>query len=52
MDNLVGTREMNGVVHDLSWALERYGPRGLSKGGLFRFSLRPRLVRENFLGLA
>jgi len=23
VDNLVGTREMNGVVHDLSWALER-----------------------------
>lgn len=35
------TREMNGVVHNLSWALERYGPRGLSKAGLLRFSLNP-----------
>ena len=46
VDNLVGTREMNGVVHDLSWALERYGPRGLSKGGLFRFSLNPSFFSE------
>lgn len=35
-----GLWEMNGVVHDLSWALKIYGPSGLSRGGLFRLSLR------------